>query len=195
MKIDVLAVRVAAGEQVEVEFDATVSFSAKVDSGGTCSGSWHPVRTLRLVASARDGTGTGWGEARVVDHSIENIVPSCFLPTLIAYNGMRGKLVVAPDRDDAFDRGPTDSMWSATSTPDLLLADEGSYTLVGYDERVVDGGSFAVGEMMDITGQAFAALDGLQRVHAAFIHSRQCRHLLISVTTSTRAAGATYIHL
>lgn len=166
VKIDVRAVRVAAGEQLEVEFDATVSYSATIDSGGTSSGSWHPVRTLRLVARARDGTGTGWGEARAVDHSIEIIVPSCFSPTLIAYNGTRGKLVVAPDRGDAFDRGPTDSTWSATSTPDLLLAEEGSYTLVGYDGRVVDGGSFVAEETMDVTGQAFTAVDGLQRVDA-----------------------------
>jgi hypothetical protein len=166
VKIDIRAIRVAPGNQLEVEFDATITYTAAVDRGEASSGSWHPVRTLRLVASARDGNGTGWGEARAVDHSIEIIVPSCFSPTLLAYNGSRGKLIAAPDRGDTFNRGPSDSTWSAGSTPDLLLAAEGSYTLVGYDGRVVDGGSFAPEAAMDVTGRAFTAVDGLQQVDA-----------------------------
>ncbi|TIQ15821.1 MAG: hypothetical protein E5X61_30140, partial [Mesorhizobium sp.] len=166
VKADIRALRVVPGEQLEIEFDTTVVYSAAVDSGGAGSGSWHPVRTLRLIASARDGTGSGWGEARAVDHSIEIIVPSCFSPTLLAYSGSRGKLVVVPDRGDTFERGPSDATWSAGSTPDLLLAEEGSYTLVGYDGRVVDGGSFAVEATMDVTGRTFTAVDGLQQVDA-----------------------------
>jgi hypothetical protein len=166
VKANIRALRVVPGEQFEIEFDTTVIYSAAVDSGGAGSGSWHPVRTLRLVASARDGTGAGWGEARPVDHSIEIIVPSCFSPTLLAYNGSRGKLVVAPDRGDIFERGPSDSTWNAGSTPDLLLAEEGSYTLVGYDGRVVDGGSFSAEGAMDVAGRAFTAINGLQQVDA-----------------------------
>lgn len=166
VRTDIRALRVVPGEQLEIEFDTTVIYSAAVDSGGAGSGSWHPVRTVRLVASARDGTGAGWGEARPVDHSIEIIVPSCFSPTLLAYNGSRGKLVVAPDRGDTFERGPSDSSWNAGSTPDLLLAEEGSYTLVGYDGRIIDGGSFAAEAAMDVTGRAFTAVNGLQQVEA-----------------------------
>jgi hypothetical protein len=165
-KIDIRALRVAPGNQLEVEFDAAITYTAAVDSSGASSGSWHPLRTLRLVASARDCDGTGWGEARAIDHSIEIIVPSCFSPTLLAYNGSRGKLVVAPDRGDAFDRGPSDTTWSASSTPDLLLPAEGSYILVGYDGRVVNGGSFAAEAAMDVTGRPFTAIDGLQQVNA-----------------------------
>ncbi|WP_203070547.1 ATP-binding protein [Falsiroseomonas ponticola] len=166
VKADIRALRVVPGEQLEIEFDIAVTYSAAVDSGGASSGSWHPVRTLRIVASARDWTGTGWGEARPVDHSVEIIVPSCFSPILLAYNGIRGKLVATPDRGDTFERGPSDSMWNAGSTPDLLLAEEGSYTLVGYDGRVVGGGSFAAEAAMDVMGRAFAAVSGLQQVDA-----------------------------
>lgn len=166
VKADIRALRVAPGEQLEIEFDTTVVYSAAVDSGGAGSGSWHPVRTLRLVGSARDGTGTGWGEPRPVDHSIEIIVPSCFSPTLLAYDGSRGKLVVAPDRGDTFERAPSDSAWSAGSTPDLLLVEEGSYTVIGYDGRVVDGGSFSAEAAMDVNGRPFTAVNGLQQVDA-----------------------------
>ncbi len=166
VKADIRALRVAPGEQLEVEFDVTVTYSAAIDNGGASSGSWHPVRTLRLVASAHDGNGAGWGESRAMDHSVEMVVPSCFSPTLLAYDGSRGKLVVAPDRGDTFDRGPSESTWNAGSTPDLLLPEEGLYTLVGYDGRIAEGGSFAAEAAMDVAGRVFTAASGLQQVDA-----------------------------
>jgi DNA helicase HerA-like ATPase len=104
---------------------------------------------------------------RAVDHSIELVVPSCFSPTLLAYNGSRGKLVVAPDRGDTFTRTALgEARWGASATPDLLLPEEGSYTLVGYDGRIADGGLFAAEAMLDIGGRALTAVSGLQQIEA-----------------------------
>ena len=153
--------------ELEVEFDLTVTYSAAVSASTALAGSWHPVRTLRLTASARDGSGVGWGEARPVDHSVEVIVPSCFSPTLLAYDDRRDRLIVAPDRGDTFARsGPSDPNWNANSTPDLLLPEEGSYTLVGYDGRLTDGGSFAPEAAIQVGGRALNLIGGMQSVEA-----------------------------
>ena len=170
VKAEVRAVRISSGDQLEVEFEITITYSAANNRSAAISGSWHPVRTLRLTASARDGNGTGWGEPRTVDHSVEVVVPSCFSPTLLAYNQSQRKLVVAPDRGDTFARGgPSDPNWNANSTPDLLLAEEGSYTLVGYDGRLTDGGSFAAEAAIDVAGRALSSIGGLQHVEEARI--------------------------
>ena len=164
---EVRAVRVSSDAQLEVEFDTTVTYSAAIGPSGATSGSWHPVRKLHLTASARDGNGTGWGERRALDHSVEVIVPSCFSPTLLAYSGSRGKLVVAPDRGDTFFRDePNDAEWNASSTPDLLLAEEGSYNLVGYDGRITGPGSFAAEAVIDIAGCTLSSVGGSQHVEA-----------------------------
>lgn len=144
-------VRSAAAAQLEVEFDVTLTYTANIDAAGEISGSWHPVRTLHLSASARDWNGTAWDEPRKLDHSIEIIVPSCFSPTLVAYEGNRAKLAVAPDRGDTFTRGGSaGSAWDASATPDLLLQREGSYTLSSYDGRIDDAGSFAAEGTVDV---------------------------------------------
>ena len=165
VKAEVRAVRVSSGEHLEVEFDTTVTYSAAIDPRGAASGSWHPVRTMRLTATARDGNGTGWGEPRTMDHSVEVVVPSCFSPTLLSYSGSQRKIVVAPDRGDTFVRdGPNDANWNASSTPDLLLAEEGSYTLVGYDGWINDGGSFGAEAAIEIEGRSFSSIGGLQHI-------------------------------
>ena len=167
VKAEVRSVRIFSGDQLEVEFDVIVTYSAANHDTGSLSGSWHPVRTLRLTASARDGKEAGWGDLRPVDHSVDFVVPSCFAPTLIAYDPSRGKLVVAPDRGDTFARGgPSDPTWNAGSTPDLLLAEEGWYTLVGYDGRITDRGSFAPEAAIDIAGRPMTSIDGLQHAES-----------------------------
>ena len=167
VKANVREVRVSSGQHLEVEFDATVTYSAAIDSGGVAAGSWHPVRTLRLTATARDGTGTGWGEPRTVDHSVVVVVPSCFSPTLLSLDGNQRRIAVAPDRGDTFVRDRTkDEDWNANSTPDLLLAEEGSYALVGYDGRVDGAGSPVVEVELAIEGRRFSSIDGLQQIEA-----------------------------
>ena len=166
VKVDVRATAGAPGGQLEVGFDVTVTYSTAVDAGGTASGSWHPVRTIRLMASARDWDGAGWGDPRAVDHTVEIVVPSCFSSTLLAYNGSRGKLVVAPDRGDTFARGAGDATWLANSTPDLLLSEEGPYTLVGYDGRTTDGPAFEAEASIEVEGQGLTPPSGLQQVEA-----------------------------
>lgn len=163
VKVDLRAISVAPDGQLEVQFDIVVTYSATVDAGGTDSGSWHPVRTMRVLASARDGSGTGWGEPRALDHSVEIVVPSSFSPTLLAYSGSRGKLVVAPDRSDIFTRAEGDKTWSASATPDLLLPEEGPYTLVGYDGRIGDGPIFAGEAGIDVEGRSLSPSTGLQQ--------------------------------
>jgi len=165
VKTELRAVRVSSEAQLEVEFDTTVTYSAAIGPSGGTSGSWHPVRKLHLTASARDGNGSGWGERRTLDHSVDVIVPSCFSPTLLISSGRRSKLVVAPDRGDTFVRNePSDEDWNANSTPDLLLAEEGSYNLVGYDGRITGSGSFAAEATIDIAGCALSSVAGLQNV-------------------------------
>ena len=167
VQAEVRAVRASSGHELEVEFDITITYSAVISPIDAISGSWYPVRALRLTATARDGNGTGWGEPRAVDHSVEIVVPSCFSSTLLAYNRRRGKLNVAPDRGDIFARsGPSDPNWNASSTPDLLLLEEGLYTLVGYDGRLTDGGSFAPESAIQVEGRALSSIGGLQHVEA-----------------------------
>lgn len=162
-------VRSAPAAQLEVEFDVTLTYTANIDPAGEISGSWHPVRTLHLSASAQDWNGTGWSEPRKLDHSIEIIAPSCFSPTLVAYEGNRSKLAVAPDRGDTFTRsGSAGSDWEASATPDLLLQREGSYTLSSYDGRIVAAGSFATEGIIDVETRNFdpVAGTGLRQVVA-----------------------------
>ena len=75
--------------------------------------------------------------------------------------------MVAPDRGDTFVRdGPGEANWNASSTPDLLLAEEGSYDLVGYDGRIIGGGSFGAEAVIEVEGRSFTWIGGLQHVEA-----------------------------
>ncbi|WP_456780007.1 hypothetical protein [Bradyrhizobium sp. USDA 3315] len=169
LKAEKRNVRSVPAAQLEVEFDLALTYTANIDAAGQASGSWHPVRTLHLSASAQDWNGTAWGQPRKLDHSIEIVVPSCFSPTLVAYEASRSKLAVAPDRGDTFTRsGAGGASWDASATPDLLLQREGSYTLASYDGRIDDSGSFATEGSVDVEARNLdpVAGTGLKQVVA-----------------------------
>lgn len=164
---EIRSVSAAAGGQLHVEFDVTITYSASIDAEGAMEASWHPVRTLSLAATVRDWNGTEWGVQRGLDHSVEVIVPSCYSATLFAYASTRGKLSVAPDRGDMFERDSTPgSSWRARVTPDLLLPEEGPYTLVAYNGMLLDGGALAPEAGIEVAGKSLGTASGICQLDA-----------------------------
>lgn len=127
-------ISVAAGNQLAIGFDLSIEFAASRDkSSGALSGNWNAERSVKLTAKVSHYLNGGWTAPQTVDSALDLIIPSPFSPTIAASSR---KAFVAPDSGDSYLSDPAATNWVAESTPDIVLPEEGRYSVTIYDGRV-----------------------------------------------------------
>ncbi len=135
-----------------VDYTATIKNNADTSSMDTASGSWNPLWSLRLEATVRDCIAGNWGAKRDIDASVSLVIPSPYSPTILVLQ--ERTIVFAPDSGDTFTTLlGTGSTWKSSSTPDILLQEEGRYEISVYDGSLDPiNPQFAQSSMINING-------------------------------------------
>jgi hypothetical protein len=131
--VDQLQAAATAGDQLLVTFSLCMEYQASRDRlSGDLSGSWSPERKLKVTLDLRLRHSDQWENARRVETEIKIIVPSPYAPTVLISNGSTFE-TVGPDSEDLYAADAAASTLWTSSTPTILLDEEGRYGVQVYD--------------------------------------------------------------
>jgi hypothetical protein len=130
----------------KIEYSGSIDATSKM-----VTSAWEPHRKVTLSLSIRDRSIDAFGLPRADQTQMELIVPSAIAPTIVVAND--AETTVSPASGDEFVRDSAASVWNAANTPEIKLAEEGTYNVAVYDGSLrvglgafSDAGTLQVGE-------------------------------------------------
>ena len=146
-------------EQLLITAEILVDYAARsATHADEFTGSSKTDRMLRIQLKVRRFGKDSWDPPRTVESALRLVVPSPFGPTVLVTDSS-GKLSVAPNNEDPFSAAlVTDSTWTAATTPNLLLDEEGPFDVHVYDGSILPSGTgFAPVAQPLVAGSSMAA--------------------------------------